>query len=474
MNEEQSAAPETHFDADRPIERREQDRLGRRSFAEAIARRVLAVPAEHGFTIAVVGEWGTGKTSVLNMAAEAFGDDDEATAVLRFNPWLFSGADDLMTRFFNELGAQLNQGNDERLKSVARALSGIGQSLAPLSPFPGTVTVTDLIAKVTDEWASAPSLLQRRNQLREALTKSGTRIIVLIDDIDRLEPRETRELVRLVRLTSDLPNIVFLLAFERERVAKSLGEDADEGQKYLDKIVQVSHDVPVARKATLTAMLIAGLNELIEARDLGDPDRDVWVSVLYEILRPLLSNPRDVKRYLYSLPVTLDAVGHEVALADLLGLEAIRVLRPKLFDDLRAHADSLVHSDSGSQLFMSQDERRREAQDKLSAMLERAAGDRVLLESVLRTLFPVTQEFLSTTTYGSTSDRAWRAQRRVASDEILRIYLHAALDEAALKSSEIRELVDALTNEEWLSQLLDSFDDPALRGGPRTSRRLRA
>ena len=459
MSEEQSAPPETHFDADRPIERREQDRLGRRSFAEAIAKQILAVPAAQGFTMAVVGEWGAGKTSVLNMVAETL--RKEATAVLEFNPWLFGGADDLMTRFFSELGAQLNQNENAQLKRVASALSGIGQSLAPLSPFPGTVTVAELVAKVTDAWATAPSLLQRRYQLREALAESNERIIVLIDDIDRLERREIREVMRLVRLTSDLPNLVFLLAFDRARVASSLNwdQDGDDGQQYLDKIVQVSHDVPVARKAILTDMLIAGLNELIEARDLGDPDREVWASVLYEILKPLLGNPRDVKRYLYSLSVTLDTVGEEVALADLLGLEAVRILRPSIFEELKAHADYLVHSDSESHLFMSQDERKREARDKLSKMLERAADDRVLLEPVLRTLFPVTQEFPSSTSYGPVSDGSWRKQRRVASGEVFRTYLQATLDEAALKSSEVRELVDALTDESRLSRLLDSFDE---------------
>ena len=47
-----------YFDADRPVEGREQDRLGRRSFAEAIARHIRTVPAAHGFTIAVVGRVG--------------------------------------------------------------------------------------------------------------------------------------------------------------------------------------------------------------------------------------------------------------------------------------------------------------------------------------------------------------------------------------------------------------------------------
>ena len=70
MNDDQDASAPEYFDADRPIEGREQDRLGRRSFAEAIARHICAVPVKHGFTVAVVGEWGSGKTSVLNMVAE--------------------------------------------------------------------------------------------------------------------------------------------------------------------------------------------------------------------------------------------------------------------------------------------------------------------------------------------------------------------------------------------------------------------
>ena len=95
----------------------------------------------------------------------------------------------------------------------------------------------------------------------------------------------------------------------------------------------------------------------------------------------------------------------------------------------------------------------------LSAMLDRAGDDRVLLESVLRTLFPVTQEFLSSTTYGPMSNRVWRSQRRVASYEVLRIYLQAGLDELALQSSEVQELVEALTDADGLAQLLDSLDE---------------
>ena len=150
----------------------------------------------------------------------------------------------------------------------------------------------------------------------------------------------------------DGENLVFLLAFDRERVAESLGEAGLPGQEYLEKIVQVTYELPTIRRGVLRDMLFGGLNELIDARNLGEPDQDVWVRVFPEVMQSLFGNVRDVKRYLNSLSVALDAVGREVALADLLGLEALRVLGPRMFEDLRAYQEYLVPPESESQMFM--------------------------------------------------------------------------------------------------------------------------
>lgn len=462
MNSHEDASASKYFDADRPIERREQDRLGRRSLAEAIAQQVRVVTVEHGFTIAVVGEWGSGKTSVLNMVAETLEDDADAIAVLRFNPWLFGSADDLVTRFFGELSAQLGQSRSERLKDVARALFNLGQSLAPLSPVTGTTSVVNLVAKLTGRLTKPLSLHDMRDHLREALIASGSRVVVLVDDIDRLEANETREIMRLVRLTSDLPNVVFLLAFDRRHVARSLGKDKTEGRQYLDKIVQVSHDLPNVREADLPGILLPWLDELLQGRELAQIDKDVWGRVFYEVIKPLLGNLRDVKRYLYSLPVTLDTIGQEVALADLLGLEALRILRPALFDELRIHAEYLVHPESGSRLWTTEEARNREASEKLTAMMERAEGERGLLDSVLEILFPATQGVLGRSSYGPNWIGNWRKQRRVACEQVLGIYLQAGLDEDAIPFGEVEELVGALTDEKRLVELLDALDEKRL------------
>ena len=136
-----------------------------------------------------------------------------------------------------------------------------------------------------------------------------------------------------------------------------LGETEAEGRRYLEKIVQVSYDLPTVREAILPDMFLQSLEELMEGCNLAEPDRDMWRRVFYDVVKPLLGNLRDVKRYSYSNPVTLDTIGQEVSLADLLGLEALRVLRPPLFNELRAHVNCLVRSESVPESWLNEEVR---------------------------------------------------------------------------------------------------------------------
>ena len=454
----QAAHANRSFDADHPIQRRAQDELGRCSFADSIAREIVSVPTQHSFTVAVTGEWGSGKTSVLNMVIETIESIDRRTAVLHFNPWLFGGAQDLVARFFGELSAQLRRDRFTRLKDVATALLLLGQHLASISPEP-TTNFIGKASKLVGRGPRPPSLIEVRDDLGQALSSADSRIVVVVDDIDRLQSGEIREVIRLVRLTADLPNVTFLLAFDRRRVAASLSEHEMDGQSYLDKIVQRTYQLPAIRDAVLRDVFFAGLEELIKTRDVSELDRETWARVFYELVKPLLGTLRDVKRYLYSLPVTLDAVKAEVALADVLGLEALRILRPTLFEDLRSHTEYLVHSDVSSGLWVSPEEHRKKARVKLSGMLDRAAGEGALLRAAFEILFPATQEFLGGGTYDSSFAGSWRRHRRVASSEVFRIYLEAGLGDSALSSAAIQDLFAALTDEEALARSMDALDD---------------
>ena len=459
MTDNQSSDISIFFNADRPIERLEDDRLGRRSFAESVARHILATRAEHGFTAAVTGEWGSGKTSVLNMIGETLERETDEVVVLWFNPWLFRGTAELVTRFFDELSAQIGEGKFDRLKDVSRLLTGFGKLIAPHIPVPGADLAATVAGNLTDKLTEPTSLLSERDHLSKALGKAKIRVVVFIDDIDRLEYGETRELMRLVRLTSDLPYLIFLLAFDREHVGKSFDEIGTDGQLFLDKIVQLNFNLPYPHESLLKEMFFNQLNELVRDREVRDLDRDVWREVYSEIVRPLLSNLRDIKRYLYSLSVTLELVGQEIALADLLGLEAVRVLRPRLYEELREHRENIVRFESDLQWIIKPQDRLGEAKRDLGAMLDRASVDNKLLQAVFRILFPATHSVLDVGLYIQTRESELRRDRRIGCEDVLQIYLTAGIGESAVATAGIRELVDALVDEARLTQLLDSLNE---------------
>src|SRR5215208_3911810 len=101
---------------DRPIADAADDVLGRTSVARLIAAEISAAPGNSGIVISLMGPWGSGKTSVLNLVDAELGENVE---VLRFNPWLFSGAQELVARFFAELAVQLRGSTDEKLRGAA-------------------------------------------------------------------------------------------------------------------------------------------------------------------------------------------------------------------------------------------------------------------------------------------------------------------------------------------------------------------
>ena len=462
MNKEQGVPAIEHF-PDKPIRCSEDDLLERKPFAEAIARRVYTVPSEHGFTIAILGEWGSGKSSVLNMVAESVKGKDDTIAILDFNPWLFGGAKDLVTLFFGELSAQLGQDKNEKFKGVAKAILGLGQGIASLSSVPGATLGANVLEQLSNSWLSPSTLEDRRKQLSHALREAGSKVVVIIDDIDRLEPTEARDLVRLVRLTSDLPNLIFLLAFDGKRVAQSLGDSSDiprsqkDGQMYLDKIVQESYTLPQIRRSNLDSLLTEHLNTLANSREHLQLDERQWGVVRSQIIEPLIGNLRDVKRYVNSTFLTLDVVGQEVNLVDVLGLEAIRVLRPLLFEDLREHAECLTAIPGDP---IPQDGRSQLHKNELNSMLENTDnGDREVMESVFAILFPTTQGILGGRWPGRNWIPIWRRQRNVACEEVFRIYLQASLEDDDIALFKIRELISALSSKEELERFLDNIDD---------------
>jgi predicted KAP-like P-loop ATPase len=253
---------------DRPIATASDDTLGRGEFVRRLAR-ALVTPGGRasGVVIGLTGPWGSGKSSTLNLLEAEIKKVHPGAVVVRFDPWLVSGRDDVITQFFAELLATIKEvtgqkGRDwKKIKETVHKLSGYAKDLAPaaglLSVVPaiglaaaGTAAAAGAAAKTMEAATAArtTSLASQHKELRALLTDVAMPIVVLIDELDRVEDAEVRAVAQLVRAVADFPGISYLLAYDRDRVVEALGggataEKEARGNAYLEKIELV----PISR-----------------------------------------------------------------------------------------------------------------------------------------------------------------------------------------------------------------------------------
>lgn len=414
--------------SDNPIRSSSEDRLDRAPFARVLAQEIRSTDASEGCVLAILAPWGAGKTSLLAMICEDLSGGETPYPVLHFNPWMFSGSDQLVDIFLTEVGAQLRS-RAEHLGDQALELADSFDKYAELlSPIRYVPIVGSWFERL--RWAvgglrklaaaRAKGVDARRNDLGRRLRSASMPIIIVVDDIDRLPSGEIRELFKLIRLTASFPNLIYLTAFDRARVEAALQDDRIPGRDYLEKIVQIGWDLPVARRDILVHQLTTSLDE--ELTSLGVEyrlDEAAWIDALVEIIVPLIRNMRDVRRYVASVRATVTVTTDQVELTDILALEAIRILLPDSFAWLCAHPAAFTSTASGYGSLT--------VPEPGKELIERfVASDKdkhEVLDATVRRIFPAAQRHIGGSTYQSTWQSTWLKARRTAHPDVLNFYL---------------------------------------------------
>jgi predicted KAP-like P-loop ATPase len=334
----------TALSADRPCSNPGDDLFGHAPFAESLADSICRYPGNDGLVLALYGPWGSGKSTVLSYVRHFLEQRPEAEqpAIVTFNPWWFSGQENLARAFLGQLQAVLPAKN-AKFKKLGDLLGDFAEGVGGLIDLSGLTggaggKIGKLVGMVTKRKPKdVPAL---KSEISKILRDAQTRILVIIDDIDRLTPEETRQLFTVIKALADFPNVVYLLAFDREVAAQAIEQQSGmPGERYLEKIIQVPFELPPVDRVALRAALFKRLDEILGDTSDGLFDHSYWTNAFHDGIDPLIQVPRDVIRFTNTLAVTYPAVRGEVNPVDFIALEAIRVFVPSLYDVIRTNQD---------------------------------------------------------------------------------------------------------------------------------------
>lgn len=440
--------------SDNPITSAAQDRLDRARVARDFAASVRRSNASQGLVVGVLGPWGSGKSSFVNLMREEFAREPALT-VVDFNPWMFSGSQQLVDFFFSEVASELRLRDKTRFGMIAEGLDDYGDVLSPLALVPGFGAWFDRSFKAL---RSASSWYRRRREgaspIREKVSKAlaalDDPVVIVIDDIDRLSTDEIRDIFKLVRLTASFPNLIYIVAFDRERVERALDESNVPGRAYLEKIIQLPFDLPSPGEGVLRSEVFDRLNEVLGDVEGLRFDTDRWPDIFFEVIDPLLMNLRDVTRYAAAVRPTLEALGSEIETSDLLALEAIRVFRPELHAAIRPLAAVLT----GPGGYSSRDEP--ESKAAVERLFDLAGDDQTVMRALLTRLFPASRRHFDNFAVGYESQKEWRRQHQVAHPDFLELYFSRQSSTGLLAYRWSERAFSEITDRERFAAVLDS------------------
>jgi len=302
------------FEADLPIKEEKSDSLIKRDkFAEELATKIKNTPIEKGaFSIGIESPWGEGKTSFLNLLCNHFKPKD--TIIIKFNPWKYEKERNLVDAFFLELRENLKEYDSSlstNLTEYAHILSDSNHDIIKFG------------AKFI-ECFSSQSVEVKRQVISSAIKRIGKLILVIIDDLDRLDKDEIMSVLQLIRNSADFPNMVFVSAYDRDYLIGTLKDDVCNSNKFLEKIFQYQFKLPEYDKFKLKKMLYDEGIKIIKPEDekeFRNAINDQWFGLKFDYIKSI----RDVYRFLNAFNLVYQRLHGEIVIKDLMNVELLRM-----------------------------------------------------------------------------------------------------------------------------------------------------
>lgn len=491
---------------DREIESFDQDNLNRKPFiGKVISSLKQGISSKCSFTMSINGKWGEGKSSVKNLIKQELLETKNPKYIfLDYNPWQWTREDQVIRHFFEEISSSLARKDDNRFKALAEKFKKYGEYLESgaevVESFRGVIKggvallfamstigaftfsskqtayleflsllsllVLAFLEDVLKFFSSvcnlpffkrknAKNLIDMREDIKSDLLKFPDKIVVAIDDIDRLDKSEIKMLFKFIKINMNFPNIAYILFFDKKIVADSLGEDeVFEGREYLKKIVNVEYDLPKLDNGKFIQQnLFDSLESILVEYNVSDKfEQKRWRELYLDGVKPHFKNLRDVKRFSFSLRSYLKVHGAdsnlEINIVDSIGLEIVRQFFPDFYEFIHCHKD-IFTSDPGDGF--SEKENKKIIEEAFDLLGEEAES----LKAILAVLFPNSQRLW--TNVHAKVDLESFANKRINDDDIFERYFSLSLGAEDFADEKFKAAIIRLGDSKKFMEFCDSF-----------------
>lgn len=315
------------------------------------------------------------------------------------------------------------KGLKDRITDFAKFISEI-----PL-PYAQTGKAVATLLDEDDKEAS-----ELKEEVEDKLLQQQQRIVVTIDDIDRLAADDIMQLFRIFNAIPNFNNVVYVLVFDKEVVMKTITDNKEISRKaYLEKIIQVAFELPIPDKTSLRRLLFQKIDSIFFDIPKQQINQARWSNIYFQGIDHFITSNRDIVRLTNTLTVTYPAVKGEVNPIDFIAIESLRVFCPMIYGIICQNP----HIFAGK-LNSSIDELKNLLNTWIAQLQD---GDKQPIKNLLIHLFPKLKFVWGNSYLDEQEEFEWRKQLRVCSLEIFPIYFRLTLSAGELSNTQIKAIL---------------------------------
>jgi len=276
--------------SDRPIEIPEEDILGRSPFAKSIADQIIHTPDKGSLRIGIYGGWGEGKTSILRLIANEL--EKNGHVCIWVTPWVFSDRGEILEYLIHEITNKLEI--DTNSSDFATKGAKLIKALREASGSDIKLKLVDsLIGPALEKYSNNKASGQGRLIIATIEEKLKDRkLVIIVDDLDRVRPELVPDLLLTLREALDYPNYFYIMALAPEVLEQGL-KDVHQGwgepRQFLEKVIELPKYIPAPSPQERNEYAKALINSF---------ESKISKEAIEDIAPSLNTNPRRLKLYL--------------------------------------------------------------------------------------------------------------------------------------------------------------------------------
>ncbi|WDF57209.1 KAP family P-loop NTPase fold protein [Mucilaginibacter sp. KACC 22063] len=313
------------FHDDGSLGKNKPDLLGYEPYVRTLSSRILQTNPETAIAVGINGRWGSGKTSFFDLLKRHMTDVE--IIVIDFDPWNSLSPKSIIKDFFETVRRAIRPYHSQ----LPRLLDNYTDKLINLH--------SEGLGKVAKELKSVivpgSSLNDLYEQINKEIKAIGRKIIIYIDDLDRLDKEEIAEVIRLIRNTANFSYTFFIVAYDRGYVLNAIKSmNAFNHTHFLEKIFQIEVNLPYFNPAIIQRKL-ADLLKVYYHQEYHETIEKEIVSIgssIPQYFAGWIETLRDVTRLNNGITLNLDQLLTEVVFSEFVRLEILRLKFPSVYE----------------------------------------------------------------------------------------------------------------------------------------------